>query len=382
MRPTLCLLAVLSPCIWAQNEPFPVHETRPLIVNGPYLLAPAEDSVTVVWMTDTPCHSKVLYGVESPNREADHAEHGLLPIGLRHAVRVTGLEAGQTYRYRVVSTRVVKMKSYWPEMGLQAESPIYSFTTLDRKKPAVSFSAITDTHEDTARLTGLTKRIDWAGTDFLVHLGDAFHGIESEEAIWSKFLDPVTKALAFIRPLLFVRGNHEARGPGARSLADYVPLPEGRFYYARDHGPVHFVVLDTGEDKDDSTNVYARLNRFKSYREEELAWFDRHVRSERRMTEAPFRVLLMHAPNWGWTDNQGAKWTEVANRGKFDLAISGHTHRFAHTLPGQKDNAYHQLVLGPENLARVDASEGELRVAVTTREGEAVESFTIAKRGP
>ena len=378
----LCFLAALAPCAWSQSEPFVVHQTRPVIMNGPYLLAPAEDSVTVVWMTDTPCHSKVIYGTDALNREADNAEHGLLPIGLRHAVRVTGLDAGKTYRYRVVSTRVVKMKSYWPEKGLPVESPVSTFTTFDRAKSGFSFAAITDTHEDVARLAGLVKPVDWNSTDFLVHLGDAFHGIENEEAIWSKFLDPVAKALAFTKPLLYARGNHEARGPGARSLMDYVPIPEGRFYYARDHGPVHFVVLDTGEDKDDNTNVYARLNMFKRYREEELTWFDRHVRTDRRMSEAPFRVLLMHAPNWGWTDNQGAKWTEVANRGKFDLAISGHTHRFAHTPPGQKENQYHQLVIGPENLARVDASEKELKVVVTARDGAEIRSFTVVRRGP
>ncbi|MCX6636968.1 MAG: fibronectin type III domain-containing protein, partial [Acidobacteria bacterium] len=106
----LCFLVALGPCVWSQSEPFIVHQTRPVIMNGPYLLAPAEDSVTVVWMTDTPCHSKVVYGADALDREADNAEHGLLPICLRHAVRITGLEAGKTYRYRVVSTRVVKMK--------------------------------------------------------------------------------------------------------------------------------------------------------------------------------------------------------------------------------------------------------------------------------
>jgi predicted phosphodiesterase len=378
----LCFLVAVGPCAWSQSEPFIVHQTRPVIMNGPYLLAPAEDSVTVVWMTDTPCHSKVVYGADALDREADNAQHGLLPIGLRHAVRITGLEAGKTYRYRAVSTRVVKMKSYWPEKGLPAESPVSTFTTFDRRKSAFSFAAITDTHEEVARLAGLVKPVDWTSTDFLAHLGDAFHGIESEEAIWTKFLDPVTKALAFSKPLLYARGNHEARGPGARSLMDYVPIPEGRFYYARDHGPVHFVVLDTGEDKPDNTNVYARLNVFKRYREEELAWFDRHVRTDRRMSQAPFRILLMHAPNWGWTDNQSAKWTEVANRGKFDLAISGHTHRFSHTLPGQKANQYHQLVIGPENLARVDASGEELKVVVTARDGAKIRSFTVARRGP
>jgi acid phosphatase type 7 len=376
----LALAAASMLPVAAQHQPFVVHDTRPVVTNGPYLLAPTETSTTVVWMTDTPCHSKVVYGADGNlASEAEPDLHGLVPIGTRHAVRIDGLEPGKTYQYKLVSTRVVKMKSYWPEKGLSVESPVYSFQTLDRGKPSFSFSLITDTHADLARIGGLLGRIDWKSTDFLVHLGDAFD-TEFEEMIWSRWLDPLSKALAYAKPLLYVRGNHEARGAAARSLMEYVPIPEGRFYYARDHGPVHFIVLDTGEDKPDNTNVYSGLNRFKQYREREFAWFENHVRTEPRVSGAPFRVLLMHAPNWGWTDGQAAKWTELANRAGIDLAVSGHTHRFANIAPGQKDNRYHQLVLGPEDLARVDATRDELKVTVTTKGGAAVASFTVPRR--
>ena len=56
--------------------------------------------------------------------------HGLLPVGLIHAVHVTGLDPGTRYTYKAVSTRVVKMKAYWPEKGLAAETPAAAFTTL------------------------------------------------------------------------------------------------------------------------------------------------------------------------------------------------------------------------------------------------------------
>ncbi len=372
----LAALAVLA----AQNQPFVVHDTRPVITDGPYLLAPDETSVTVVWMTDTPCHSKVVYGAPGNlNAESEPQEHGLVPIGTRHAVHITGLEPGRTYQYRLVSTRVVKMKSYWPEKGLPVESPVYSFTTLDRSKPSFSFCAITDTHADVARLNSLLNRIDWKSTDFLVHLGDAFD-TESEEIIWSRWLTPLSKALAGVKPLFYVKGNHESRGAAARVLMQYVPIPEGRFYYARDHGPAHLMFLDTGEDKPDDTNVYARLNRFKPYREQELAWFEHHAATERRIAEAPFRILMMHAPNWGWTDNQGARWTEAANKARVDLAISGHTHRFAHIAPGEKDNRYHQLVIGPEDLARVEVSNDELTVTVTGKDGAVLTTFSLPRR--
>ena len=35
-----------------------------------------------------------------------------------------GLEPGATYSYQAVSTRVVKLKAYWPDKGLSIESPV------------------------------------------------------------------------------------------------------------------------------------------------------------------------------------------------------------------------------------------------------------------
>jgi predicted phosphodiesterase len=379
LRRSILLLAAFLPAA-AQNQPYTVHDTRPVILNGPVLLAPTETSATVIWMTDTPCHSKVMYGAGgSLTSEAEPQQHGLVPVGTRHAVHITGLEPGKTYQYKLVSTRVVKLKAYWSEKGLSIESPVYSFTTLDRAKPAYSFSVITDTHADVARINGLVERVDWKSTDFLVHLGDAFD-TETEEMIWARWLDPLSKALDHTKPLLYTKGNHEMRGAAARSLMDYLRIPEGRFYYARDHGQVHFILLDTGEDKPDGTNVYAGLNRFKQYKEQEFAWFENHVKTEPRVAAAPFRVLLMHAPNWGWTNDQAAKWTEVANKAGIDLAISGHNHRFAHIQPGEKDNRYHQLVIGPEDMARVDVTGNALRVTVTTKSGAPVTTFTVPRR--
>lgn len=379
--PLLLLLLPAAAQLPVDLKPFVVHDTKPVITNGPYLLAPTETSVTVVWLTDTPSHSKVVFGTGGQlTRVAEPQEHGLVPVGTRHAVHIAGLEPGRTYQYRAISTQVVKMLGHHSEKGLAIESPVHSFTTFDRKKAAYSFSAITDSHGDLARIGGLMDRVDWKSTDFLVHLGDAVSAVESEEMLWSRWLDPISKALAHTRPLIYVRGNHEARGAGARSLMHQVPIPEGRFYYARDHGPAHLIVLSTGEDKADDSPAYSGLNRFKEYREEEYAWFKRHVETERRVAEAPFRVLLMHAPNWGWTNDQAARWTELANKAGIDLAISGHTHRFAHLEPGQKDNRYHQLVIGPDDLARVEVTQKELIVNVTRKDGSVAAAFSVSRK--
>ena len=180
---------------------------------------------------------------------------------------------------------------------------------------------------------------------------------------------------------MYARGNHEMRGPFAREFFDYVPTVEGRFYYARDAGPVHLIVLDTGEDKPDDTNVYALLNKTTPYRAAELAWLREHVKTSPRVASAPFRVIAMHQPRWGWLADGNQPWIDVANEAGVDLVIAGHTHRFSYTRarPGRAAR-YHLLVVGQDQVARVDATTTELKIVVTGTDGKVVQTIVIPAR--
>jgi predicted phosphodiesterase len=366
----------------AQSEPYRVFDTRPVITDGPYLVATGETTATIVWFTDTPSHAKVRYGsARDLSAVAEPQVDGLVPVGTRHVVHLSNLSPGTTYSYEVVATRVVKLKAYWPDKGLDVSAGPYQFTTFDRNSPSVSFSVITDTHEDVGLINRLNQAIDWESTDFLVHAGDAFHWIDTEEHIFRAWLRPTIAGLAHTKSLFFVRGNHELRGPFARQLSDYVPTTEGRFYYARDAGPVHLMVLDTGEDKPDDTNVYAELNLTVPYRAEELAWFREHVETTARVSEAPFRVILMHNPRWGWLTDGPDAWVETANAAGVDLVIAGHRHRFSYTPPGPDvEHSYHLLVVGKEQVARVEVTAAELEVVVTGLDGSVVHTLSIPRR--
>jgi hypothetical protein len=57
----VAMISVAAPA-HAQSEPFKVFDTRPVITEGPYLMATGETTATVVWFTDTPSHAKVRYG--------------------------------------------------------------------------------------------------------------------------------------------------------------------------------------------------------------------------------------------------------------------------------------------------------------------------------
>ena len=375
-----------APSLHAQSQPYKTFDTRPVITQGPYLIATGSTTATIVWLTDAPSHSLVKYargaGLESSalTTTAEPERDGLVPVGLRHVVHLTGLTPGAVYSYQVVSTRVVRLKAYWPDKGLSTESPVFAFTTLDPEKPTASFSVVTDTHEDVARIRALNKLIDWKTTDFLVHTGDAFHWIDDEEHLFRNWLEPTIAALASTTPLIYARGNHELRGAFARQLFDYIPTIEGRFYFARDAGPVHLLVLDTAEDKPDDTNVYARLNQTAPYRVAELRWLREHLASTPRVKQAPFRVIVMHQPRWGWLPDGNAAWIHAANDAGVDLVIAGHTHRFSYTAPGAGvAHKYHLLVVGQDQVARVDATTTALKIVVTATDGKVVHSMEIPR---
>lgn len=380
MRLLLALVAVVNVAA-AQNQPFKVHDTKPVIMHGPVLLDPSETAVTVLWTTDTPSHSVVRYGEGSTlDHKAESVHDGLIDIGTVHSIRITGLKPGRTYSYQVGSTRVVKMKAYWPEKGLETTSAVHQFTTLDAAKSAIRFSSITDTHENVARIDSLMKLVPWPQTDFLVHTGDAFDWVDNEDQVFARWLDPIGKSLGASKAMMFARGNHELRGQFARSLSDYLLASGEKYYRTRDAGPVHFYVFDTGEDKPDSTNVYSRLNRVEPYLAEQLAWFKNEASSNARAKSAPFRVALMHQPLWGSMPNGSAEWQQAANDANIDLVIEGHDHTFSRTDAGTAGAKHTTVVVGQGQIADVVATDTRITVVVRGSNGAVVDSVTIVRR--
>ena len=370
------------------NRPHPVCDVRARIVRGPYLHAPTDTSATVTWMTDVPSRACVEYGLREPlANEACAVSDGMATVGTLHRVRMTGLQPGQRYQYRVVVMPVLTLPAYWPTTGTVTRSDMFAFTPFDARKQTVTFASISDTHENIPRLDSLVAAIDWPTMDFLVHTGDAFDGVTSEPQVWDRWLSPLIRnGLRQSTPMLFARGNHETRGPFARELSKYVPIEEGRTYYSRDIGPVHLLALDTGEDKPDSTQVYAGLNRMEAFRDEELAWFTQHAATDTRMQSAPFRVVIMHQPTFGWgwkspqSDTKRAEWVAAANAAHIDLVIAGHDHRYSWTPAGAEGNQYPVLVVGQDQIATVHANGRELTVRITDVRGKEIGVFTLPRR--
>lgn len=359
--------------------PYVTWDSTPAITMQPLLLDPSDTSVAIEWMTDSASDGAVQWGEGTQLDRTTVAEHdGLVDVGSFHRVVLHGLQPGHRYRYRVVSRRVVAIKPYWPERGRAVRSAVHGFRTLDATRERARFAVITDTHEDVPRIHALMRRLDPASVDFVVHDGDTVDYATDERQIQDVFLAPSAHDLQGRTPLLYVRGNHEYRGPFARALGPYLKAPEGRYDFSRDDGPLHLLVVDTGEDKPDGTNVYAGLDDLADYRRRELARFRAALRAPRTRS-APFTVLLGHQKDFGWVDGRNADWMQAANEAGIDLFIAGHEHRFEHIDPGTIGNRFPILVVGQDQVAKVEATAKTLSVRLTDRSGALIDAFTIER---
>ncbi len=357
--------------------------TAPVITHGPYLQLPSATSMTVVWHTDRVAVSRVEYGREGRfDQVAVRSRHGLIDNDrTSHIVHLTDLEPGTTYHYRVVSkTFLGYERQHIVAWGDSVISEPFTFTTLDPETDRFSFVVIADLHERADELAQMIRSAAWRDIDLAVFNGDMINDFMAPDQVFTGFLDVAVEGFATAIPFVFARGNHETRGRYARSVWDYIPLVDGQAYYSFDHGPVHFIVLDSGEDKVDGHEYYNGLVDFDRYLEEEARWLAADLQSP-TARKARFRILISHIPPRGsdayWA-RRVREYFEATVLGQgIDLWLSGHTHRLQRIDPTPGENDYHLLIEPTHAVTRVDVTPDGLRVTVTDTGGTVLEAFTI-----
>ncbi|MEN6470222.1 MAG: FN3 domain-containing metallophosphoesterase family protein [Clostridiaceae bacterium] len=357
---------------------------KPTVAAGPYLHAPTETSVTVGWITKEPCVGWVEYGQNGKlDKKAYSMENGLIAANQTvNKIKLEGLAPGQTYEYRIVSRKIKNQFPYDVEYGQTFYGEVFRFTTLDASKSEFSFLVIADLHENVELLTRLIKTQAGQPYDFVVFNGDALDYLTSEAQMVQRFFAPVSELFASQTPFVLVRGNHETRGKLARRLTDYIDTPSGKYYGTFRHGPVEFLVLDTGEDKADDHEEYAGLVNFAAYRQEEGSWLKGAVLEE-SYGAAPFRVAFAHIPlNEFQTEGSESsssgyqkEWAKALTGSGLDLMLSGHYHINRAYMP-EGDVGFPVVLAGGE--AFQEAGYRLLRVTVT---GDAIELNYIDENG-
>ncbi len=359
------------------------------ITAGPYLQAPSETGMTIAWSTSHKSVSKVEYRSlpDGQIQTAVQSRHGLVEANTTfHAIRLTGLKPGTRYAYHVVSTQILDFQAYKVIFGETIKSPEYQFTTLDRAKDHFSFVVLNDRHENVEPLLQGLNSIRWDRVDLVVYNGDMLNYATSEDQLFQKIIHPSCQVFATRIPFVLVRGNHDARGSFARRLLDYFPTTNGCYYFSLAHGGVHFVVLDSGEDKSDASPEYSGLIRFEPYIDEETTWLRNEIQTA-SFRESRFRVVLSHMP----PQNQARvpfvrgkylsdNWGPLFKAGKIDLLLCAHTHRYAEMPPAEGKNPYLQLIGGTTTIIRVDVTKDQLSVTSFNNDGSTKSTLPMIAR--
>ncbi len=380
---------LIAPSIAMAANPAATIDEEFAIAVGPYLQTKFGNEISILWLTNKVAAGWVEFG-ENANK-LDRKAYGRSALGLKEAntklncVTLKDLTVGKTYYYRIYSKEIKDFQPYKLTYGNTVSSGIESFINTDISKKEVSFLMLNDIHDRPQSIPLLLKLDQPNDNDFIFFNGDIFDYQTNEQQIIDHMLKPCVDVFAKKTPFIYVRGNHETRGKFAREFPQYFKHVG---HAAFTLGPVRFVILDTGEDKEDTHPVYAGIVDFDQYRVEQAEWFRQEINTK-EFKKAPFRIVLMHIPPRFSGDAHGPKHcTEIfeplLNMGKVDLVLSGHTHTYKVHQPNKALNKY-PLVIGggprdgTRTLTKITVNDKELKVSMLDDSGKEVGNY-VAKR--
>ena len=359
------------------------------ILTGPYLQTSFGNAVSILWITSKNAASWVEYGTSAEKLDQKafgKSELGLKPAGRINCVTLDHLKPGATYYYKVVSKEISDFQPYKLTYGETITGATESFINTDITKDDVSFVMLNDIHDRPKSIPHLLNLDKDKPKDFVFFNGDVFDYQTDEQQIIDHMLQPCTDVFAKHLPFVYVRGNHETRGKFARDFSDYFHHVGHTSFTL---GPVRFVILDTGEDKDDTHPVYAGIVDFDAYRLEQARWLEQEI-SSKAFKNAPFRIVMMHIPpRYSGTAHGAVHCTEVfeplLNKGKVDLVLSGHTHRYKVHAPDKQANHYPLIIgggpkEGTRTITRVTATRKHIQVSMLDDSGKEVGSYLVTRR--
>ena len=379
----LCLLLLVAACpAWALK-----------ILHGPYLQNLGEREVTIVWVSDKPSIGWVelapdddthFYAQERP--KFYDTKIGIKHTSRVHTVKLTGLNPGTHYRYRVCAQEVVSHKGHKVMYGDIVTDFDYSkgaltFRTNDVTKPTCSFAMVNDIHGRNDVLETMIGQCDLKQTDLFLVNGDMVTISNNEEQVFGGFMDKAVDLFAGSVPMYYCRGNHETRGAMAPYFKDYFNPRVDELFYMFRQGPVCFVVLDCGEDKPDSDVEYYGITDYDAYRTQQAEWLKTALQSDLYRT-APFKVVVCHMPPFGGWHGEvdiAEKFFPLLNAAKPDVYLCGHLHKYVRKEAGQDGVDFPLIVNSNNTLLKATAGQGKLDIRIYDLDGKEQDRLLIQK---
>lgn len=274
------------------------------------------DGYSVVFSTNGPGTGYIEYTYDGKDYKVFDQTGGRLNTERKiHSISVP-YEHLKNNTYKIGSTRVIDEFSYGSRLGKNVVSDEYTLTVNESENQ--SWLVVSDWH------TMLSKAYTAIGHmgeyDGVVLLGDATPGVDFEDEVVKNIVEFGGEISKGTKPVLYVRGNHETRGAYANDLAVALGLDE--FYYTTNIGDYSFVILDSGEDKDDSHSEYGGMTDYNTYRASMIEWL--------KGVEVKTDKVIALSHSWQISDVEEelstAGWNEIDRLGA-RIMISGHHHK-------------------------------------------------------
>jgi 3',5'-cyclic AMP phosphodiesterase CpdA len=273
-------------------------------VVAPYLQLPAPTGVTIAWESNRALPGRVEYGrTVVLGQVAEQSDETVL-----HKVRLSGLQPGTTYYYRVRTGSLA--------------SPVYSFRSAPRAgSQHWKIALYGDSRSNPVIHRAVAEQIARQHVDLILHTGDIVADGRVHESWRREFFEPLGE-LAHSVPWISTIGNHENDAPNYFS---YVSLPGNERYYGIDFANVHVACLDS--------NGWIERGRDSP----QFHWLEEHLRDKR---EAGWTFVVFHHPlfsahasrpinplRWEWAP------LLLDPRSGVDAVLTGHDHFYSRSFP-------------------------------------------------
>lgn len=338
-----------------------------LMTTEPYLQDPRPDAMTIMFQTNAVCHAWVEYGTDTLHlqRARTLLDGQEVCYDIENAIRLTGLTPGQRYYYRVCLVGLTHKEAYENYFGDSLYTRFYSFRTpspADKDFTALIFN---DLHEHIDTYEALLEQTKDVHPDIIFFNGDCLPEPDDRADAIAKIHALADRIGGAETPIIFIRGNHEIRNFYSAGMHSLIGYRDNKTYGAFTWADTRFITLDAGEDKPDNTPVYGSLNDFKAFRNDQLLFLQKELRSK-EFRKAGRRVLLSHIPIYTNDDKYQPcteMWGKLLKDQPFDIYLCAHVHRFKYYPSGLAGTRFPIMRGGAPR-------KGECAVAILTKKGD------------
>lgn len=248
-----------------------------------------------------------------------------------HRITVPMSELDINKGYTLCVRKIKERKPYFSETE-DVVSEYYPFYPIKRGR-SIAYQ-IADAHNMVAPPVDACKCFEekYGKIDFLIMNGDIpDHSGRIEN--FHNIYEIAAKITHGNKPIIFSRGNHDTRGIYAENIAEHTPVDNGNSFFEVKFGDIHALILDCGEDKEDSHAEYGNTVCCHAFRKRETKWLE-NILSRSDIPAAKHRIVIAHNP-FTWKHEPQfdierdiySYWSRLLkDRFSPEVFISGHLH--------------------------------------------------------